>query len=92
MKRKTFLMISYEADSSSEDDAEAEAEEVRKWQCVVCLRKRRRFILRECRHYCICRTCARHFRKRRDEEDDSPSTRCPYCRTPIMTSPMEVMY
>ena len=40
--------------------------------CVVCMVKKRQFILRPCKHYCVCNDCK-----------NSLKNKCPVCRTHI---------
>ncbi len=48
--------------------------EVESKQCVVCMDKSRKLMIKPCNHYCVCRNCSRHINK------------CPMCTKRIIST------
>jgi TPR repeat protein len=59
------------------DDAEPDAERA----CIVCMVNRRRMVIADCGHLCLCFACARMV-----------TGACPLCRVPIRHNMIKIFY
>ncbi|KAL3101145.1 hypothetical protein niasHS_001605 [Heterodera schachtii] len=56
-----------------ENNEESQGSEVTENRCLICLTNERQIVFKPCRHFCVCRECAKVI-----EQNEKP--KCPVCR------------